>query len=146
MSVSKISSSTNTYHTNNNQKNTGELRHDFRRLLESIRDGNLVDAQRAYHIIAHTLPDIFQTLSKQLTSDYKAIGDALAKDDISRARQAVVKLQQNLQSIGRTSSQPLFDINIDSTRTLRPASTSVFDSYSEKIALPTIGSNIDIMI
>ena len=143
MTLSKISSTPNAYQPNNKQRNTGELRHDFRRLLQSIRDGNLAEAQKTYDLIAHTLPDVFQTLSKKLTHDYRAIGDALDKGDISLARLAVVKLQQDLQSIGRTSYQPPFDININDAQNFRPASDNGFDSYND---LPTIGSHIDIIV
>lgn len=146
MSVAKISYPTNAYQTNNHQKRAGELRHDFRRLLKSIQDGNLAGAQQAYAIITHTLPDIFQSLSSQLTKDYKAIGYALAKDDLSGARYAVVKLQQDLLSIGRSRNQHRFDSDIDGARNSRATSNNLFSLYNENIELPTIGTNIDIKI
>ena len=146
MTVSKVSFNTNTDQTNNKQRNTGELRHDFKHLLQSIRDGNLAEAQKAYDLIAHTLPGVFQTLSRQLTHDYRAIGDALAKGDISLAKLAVVRLQQDLQSIGRTGYQPHFDINSDAAQNSRPGSDRLFDSYNEEVELPTLGSHINIRV
>lgn len=146
MSVSKIYSQTNVYQRSDNQSGAGQLRNGFRRLLQSIQDGNLPAAQQAYDTFTQTFPKAFQALSDTLTKDYKAIGQSLAKGDISGARQAVVKLQQDLQSIGRDGTPPQTSQNRDNARNTAVTAGTNTGVYNEQGELVTVGANIDIKI
>jgi len=146
VSVSKLSSHTQAYQADNHQTSAGQLRNGFRHLLQSIQDGNLSAAQRAYDIITQTFPDIFKTLSGKLTNDYKSIGTALAKNDISAARQAVVELQRDLQNIGRTGDLPLSNKNLGGARNQASTANNISGTYNESGDLPVVGGNIDIKV
>lgn len=147
MSVSRITANTNVYQSGNDQTSFGQLRNGFRRLLQSIKDGNLADAQQAYNNLTQTMPGVFQTLSSKLTDDYSAIGHALQKRDLSGAQQAVVQLQQDLQSIGPAGNRYRNDQNL--TGTQNPAATvnNIFRLYNTgRIDSQYIGTHIDIKI
>jgi hypothetical protein len=147
VSISRISANTNVYQSGNDQTSFGQLRNGFRRLLQSIKDGNLADAQQAYNNLTQTMPGVFQTLSSKLTDDYNAIGDALRVKDISGAQQAVVQLQQDLQGIGSAGNRYRNDQNLAGAPT--PASTvnNIFRLYNTgHIDSQYIGTHIDIKI
>lgn len=132
---------------NDHQSKMGQLRNAFRRLLRSVTEGDLADAQRAYDVIAKTLPGVYKTLSGQLTGDYKEIGYALGKGDISGTQRAVVRLQQDIQRIGSTGPQPNPEGNLNS----RPRSAaSLVDTVTGTYLGPdlsgSIGTRIDIII
>lgn len=146
MAIAKLSSPTNVYHADDHQAGATQLRNGFRRLLQSIQDGNLPAAQKAYDEVTQTFPDFFKTLSDIVTNDYKAIGSALAKGDMTGARQAVVKLQRDLQGIGRPSALQRPDQNLDGARNQAAPAGTISGGYSKYDTLPAIGTNIDIKI
>jgi len=146
VSIAKLSSHTNVYQAGDHRVGAEQLRNGFGRLLQSIQDGNLPAAQKAYNDVVQTFPDFFKTLSDKLINDYKAIGNALAKGDITEARHAVVKLQHDLQSIGRTRTLQRPYHNLDSARKQAAHFGTNPGGYSENGKLPTIGANIDIKI
>ena len=147
MTVSRISSYTKVYQSSNDQTSFGQLRNGFRRLLQSIKNGNLTDAQQAYNNLSKTMPGVFQKLSLKLTHDYKAIGCALRERDISGAQQAVVQLQQDLQSIGRTGNHYRNDQNLTSVHNPPIIVSNIFRFYNnDSIDSHYIGAHIDIRI
>jgi soluble cytochrome b562 len=146
VSTVKISSHTNVYQVGDHQAGAGQLRNGFRHLLQTIQDGNLPAAQKAYDGITQSFPDFFKTLSDKLTNDYKAIGNALAKSDIAGARLAVVKLQQDLQSIGQSSTPQHPDQNLYGAQNQAEPFGAISGRYSKNAELPTLGTKIDIKI
>lgn len=146
MPVTRLSANINAYQANDRQTSAGQLRNGFRRLLQSIKDGNLAEAQRAYDAISRTLPDFYQTLRGQLIQDYKAIGHALEKGDIARAQQAVVKLSQDLQSIGSNENLPGRERNLAGAGDSMSRARNMFNFYAEHNDAPALGTNIDIMV
>jgi hypothetical protein len=147
VSISRIAANTNVHQSSNDQTSFGQLRNGFRHLLQSIKDGNLTDAQQAYNNLTQTMPGVFQTLSSKLTDDYNAIGHALRAKDISGAQQAVVQLQQDLQSIGRTGNRYRNDQNAVGAENPASTANSIFRLYNPtNINSQYIGTHIDIII
>ena len=146
MSIVKLSTPTTAYQANDQQAGAGQLRNGFRNLLQSIQDGNLQAAKSAYQGITQTFPDFFNTLSDKLTFDYKAIGNALSKSNMAEARQAVIRLQQDLQSIGRMNTLSRPDQKPDVTRVRASTAGIISGGYGENGDIAAIGTNIDIII
>jgi hypothetical protein len=147
VSVSRISAATNVYQTNNNQTSVGQLRSGFRWLIQSIKNGNLEDAEQAYNTLNETMPQVFESLSLQLKDDYKAIGNALLAQDISGAQKAVVQLQRDLQSIGPTNARQSDEVKTPATQDYAPATTGVSRRYHDEARDPRqIGTRIDIKV
>jgi hypothetical protein len=147
VTVSRIPSNTNAYQSNNDQASFGQLRNGFRHLLQSIKEGNLADAQQAYNNLTQTMPGVFQTLGLKLTDDYNAIGHALRERDVSGAQRAVVQLQQDLQSIGPAGNRYRNDQNVAGVQNPASIANNIFRLYNaDNIDSQYIGTHIDIKI
>lgn len=146
MAVSRIPSQTNVYPSNNDQESFGQLRNGFRHLIQSIKNGNLDDAQHAFNNLTQTMPGVFQTLSLKLTDDYNAIGQALRARDISGAQRAVVQLQRDLQSVRPANHDPN-DQNVAGAQNPESLADSISKSYKhDNIDSQYIGTRINIKV
>jgi ribosomal protein S20 len=111
MLVSGISSDTNLYRTANPQMRSRQIRDNFQQLTQAFQSGNLSGAQQAFATLQQLIPNLSadnQTQNSQISSsqslfrtDLKAIGQALKSGDLSAAKAAFTKLQQDIQSVNK---------------------------------------------
>jgi hypothetical protein len=105
MSVSCVSSSTNTYQPNV-QSNFKQRQQDFQNLASALQSGDLTGAQTAFAAL-QKFQQGRQTLSGQqgstatnpISTDFTALGTALQSGDISGAQSAFATLQKDVQSL-----------------------------------------------
>ncbi len=147
MSLSRITAHSDAYPAHDSSANFGQVRNGFRRLLQSIHDGSLENAQIAYQNLSQTLPVAFDRVSLRLTGDYDAIGSALEVGDIAGAQQAVVQLKEDLLDLGRTGNLSRGDSSRTIPRYSAAETRSMIRSYycgnSEEYG---IGAHIDITV
>jgi len=146
MPISRVNYNNNLSISNIRQTTSGQLTNNFRHLLQSIKDGNLAEAQNVYDVITRKFPEIYQKLKGQLTQDYNAIGLSLRRGDISGAQHGVVHLQQHLQNLGRTDSEIDGDRALNSTPNYALMGKNIIRSYDNELNSKTVGSKIDVIV
>lgn len=147
MSLSRITASSDAYQAHDSSANFGQVRNGFRRLLQSIHDGSLENAQIAYRNLSQTLPIAFDKVSLRLTHDYGAIGSALEVGDIAGAQRAVIQLKEDLLDIGRTGNLSRGDSSRAIPRYSAAATDSMIRSYYYgNSGEYGIGAHIDITV
>lgn len=147
VSLSRITASRDAYQAHDSSANFGQVRNGFRRLLQSIHDGSLENAQISFRNLSQTLPVAFDKVSLRLTHDYDAIGSALEVGDLAGAQRAVVQLKEDLLDIGSTGNLS----RGDSIRTLPRNTAAATDGlirsyYCGNSGESGIGTQIDITV
>lgn len=111
MLVSEINSNTNIQQANNQQTKSRQIRDDFQQLEQALKSGNLSGAQQAFAALQQLMPNLSlgnkiqngQTSSNQnlFRTTFNAIGQALKSGNLSEAKAAFTKLQQDVQLINK---------------------------------------------
>ena len=107
MTISGVSSNTNSYQTGSTQNNFKQIQSDFQQLGQALQSGDLKSAQQIFSALQQLLPGSSgnqvpsgQANSSQntITDDINALGQALQSGDLSKAQDAFAKLQQDMQA------------------------------------------------
>ncbi|MCG6537950.1 MAG: hypothetical protein L7F78_25365 [Syntrophales bacterium LBB04] len=108
MSVSGISSTTDLSQTNSAQTKFEQVKNDFLQLGQALQSGDLITAQQAFAALQQLIPNLSAGSQAQngqqdssqnpFLSDINAIGKALQSGDLTSAKAAFAKLQEDIQS------------------------------------------------
>ncbi|HVO68257.1 MAG TPA: hypothetical protein VMT12_17405 [Syntrophales bacterium] len=111
MLVSGINSNININQANNQQTKFQQIRDNFQQLEQALQSGNLSGAQQTFAVLQQLMPDLFldnniqngQTSSGHglFRTDFNAIGQALKSGNLSDAKAAFTKLQQDVSLINK---------------------------------------------
>ena len=109
MSVSGISTNTNLNQTTSAQTKFRQIRNDFQQLGQALQSGDLNGAQQAFAALQQLIPNLSSGSQAQngqqgssqnpLLAGLNAVGKALQSGDLSGAKTAFAKLQQDVQSV-----------------------------------------------
>ena len=109
MTVSGISTSTDLNQTSSAQTKFRQVKNDFQQLGQALQSGDLNAAQQAFAALQQLIPNLSSGSQAQngqqgssqnpLLADLNAIGKALQSGDLSAAKSAFAKLQQDVQSV-----------------------------------------------
>ena len=109
MLVSGINSDTNIYQASNDQTKSRLIRDNFQQLEQALQSGSLNSAQQAFAALQQLMPDLSagnKTKNDQVSSsqsvfrtNFNAIGQALKSGNLSAAKAAFTKIQQDVQLI-----------------------------------------------
>ncbi len=145
MSISGISSVNNLY-LENLQNSYKQGRQDFQALAQSLQNGDLTGAQKAFAAFQQDMGNspIGQQLnnSNQISTDIQALSQSLNANDLSGAQKAFNQLQQDMQSLqvgqaGRHHHHHHHNAAASQTTT-DPTGTSTTDSANDQSSNPTI--------
>ena len=149
MAVSEISSNSNRYQINNQKTNSGQVQKNFQLLGQALQSGNLSGAQQIFETLKQLLPNLSVTnlaqtgqqgnIQNTFAGNFNAIGQALKTGDLSKARSAFTKLQQDMQSAQRG--------NITSKTIASQNSASASNNYSNLATVSRnnyVGNNINV--
>jgi DNA-binding FadR family transcriptional regulator len=109
MTVSGISTSTDLNQTSSTQTKFKQVKDDYQLLGQALQSGDLNAAQQAFAALQQLIPNLSSGSQAQngqqgssqnpLLTDLNAIGKALQSGDLSAAKAAFAKLQQDVQSV-----------------------------------------------
>ncbi|HYA14298.1 MAG TPA: hypothetical protein VEF33_08160 [Syntrophales bacterium] len=109
MIVSGINSNTNVYQANTQHTKFRQIKDNFQQLDQALQAGNLNGAQQAFAALQQLMPDLSLDNKIQngqtsighglFKTDFNAIGLALKSGDLTGAKAAFAKLQQDIQSV-----------------------------------------------
>lgn len=135
MAVSAISSNTNLYQTNGRQTNSEQIQKSFQLLGQALQSGNLSSAQQTFSALKQLIPNLSAagltqtgqqgSVQNTFAANFNALGQALKSGDLSKARSAFTKLQQDMQSVQKG--------NIRNKTVASQNSTSISNNYSSLI-------------
>ncbi len=133
MSVSGVSN-TNLYQTNSAKTNFQQIRDYFQQLGQALQSGDLNAAQQAFAALQQLMPNLSagsQTQTgqqgnsqSQLAGDFSALGQALQSGDLTKAQDALTKLQQDMQTAHKRHHHHKLDASQDSTSSSNNSSIS----------------------
>ncbi|MBI5589738.1 MAG: hypothetical protein HY881_04570 [Deltaproteobacteria bacterium] len=95
MSISGISSSVNTYQTNQ-ATSFDKIKKDFETLGTALKSGNLDDAKKAYAQLQKDSPTQNGTGTNPMSADIDTLGKALDSGDLKAAQEAYAKIQEKI--------------------------------------------------
>lgn len=111
MLVSGINSNTNIRQANNQQTKSRQIKDNLEQLDRALQSGNLSGAQQAFAALQQLMPNLSLgnkiqngqiSISQNLfRKDFNAVGQALRSGNISEAKAAFKKLQQDSQLINK---------------------------------------------
>jgi soluble cytochrome b562 len=111
MTVSGISTSTGLNQTSNSQTKFKQINYDYQLLGQSLQSGDLNGAQQAFAALQQLIPNLSSGSQAQngqqgssqnpLLTDLNAVGKALQSGNLSAAKAAFAKLQQDVQSVSQ---------------------------------------------
>ncbi len=109
MTVSGISTGTDLNQTSSAQTKFKQVKYDYQLLGQALQSGDLNAAQQAFAALQQLIPNLSSGSQAQngqqgssqnpLLGDLNAIGKALQSGDLSAAKSAFAKLQQDVQSV-----------------------------------------------
>ena len=133
MSVSGVSN-TNLYQANSAKTNFQQIRDYFQQLGQALQSGDLNGAQQAFAALQQLMPNLSaasQTQTgqqgsgqSQFAADLSALGQALQSGDLTKAQDALTKLQQDMQSAHKRHHHHKLDASQDSTSSSNNSSIS----------------------
>ncbi len=111
MTVSGISTSTDLNQSSSAQTKFKQVKYDYQLLGQALQSGDLNAAQQAFAALQQLIPNLSSGSQAQngqqgssqnpLLADLNAIGKALQSGDLSSAKSAFAKLQQDVQSVSQ---------------------------------------------
>ena len=155
MPVSRILFNTNLYQTSSPQTRVGKLQDNFQQLEQALQSGNLSGAQQAFAALQQLMPNLSasnQTQNGQINSSQSlfrtglnAIGQALKSGDLSAAKAAFTKLQQDIQSFNKGHKGHHHLHNVDGSKNFMPSSKGNSSlTNTSNINSKSVGSNINL--
>ena len=105
MSISGVSSNTNSYLIDNPQDKLKQIKDSFQKLGQALKSGDLSGAQQIFSSLQQLLPNSSasqtQGSSSQNTAanDLNALGQALQSGDLTKAQDAYAALQKDMAAM-----------------------------------------------
>jgi len=155
MPVPGILFNTNLYQTNSPQTKVGKLRDNFQQLEQALQSGNMSGAQQAFATLQQLMPNLSagsQTQNSQKSNsqslfrtDLNAIGQALKSGDLSAAKAALTKLQQDIQSVNKGHKGHHNLHNVDGSKNSMPSSKGNSSlTNTSNVNSQSVGNNINL--
>jgi len=155
MLVSGINSNTNINPADNEQPKFRQIRDNFQLLEQALQSGNLSGAQQAFAALQQLMPDLsvgnkiqngqISRSQGAFRTDFNAIGQALKSGNISEAKAAFAKFQQDVPLInkGRHSLNRYSNV-AGSKNSIPNSSGSLSLINTHNINYQSVGSKINI--
>ena len=103
MSVSGVSSNTNSNFVDNGQDKFKQIKDNFQKLGQALQSGDLSTAQQIFSSLKQLFPNSSgsqtqSSSSNPVAGDLNALGQALQSGDLSKAQDAYATLQKDMQA------------------------------------------------
>jgi len=155
MLVSSINSNTNIHQANNEQTKSRQIGDNFQQLEQALQSGNLSGAQQAFAALQQLMPNLSagnQTQNGQqggsqglFRTDFNAIGQALKSGDLSAAKAAFTKLQQDIQSVNKGHKVHHHHPNMGGSQNSIPSSNGSSSlTNTGNVNSKSVGNNINL--
>ena len=154
MTVSGISTSTDLNQTSSTQTKFKQVKNDYQLLGQALQSGDLNAAQQAFAALQQLIPNLSSGSQAQngqqgssqnpLLTDLNTIGKALQSGDLSAAKSAFAKLQQDVQSVSSKGPHHRPHKTGGAQNSLASLLDSSSQTYGSSSTSQSIGQNINI--